>query len=164
MLKKNIVLFIFIIIVCFASCKNKQIVDGNWGITKLKIWNNYKNQHLFINNTISNVSFSESNSVEVAKFTNGYKDSLLQISKNCYLHLNLNGTFKLNDHGFLSQTLSDTDWQGNIVGIWNVDKEKFTLNLIQSNSKKKSYKIIELTEKQLVIGELYQDEPTPITE
>lgn len=164
MLTKIIIPTLAILTLSFTSCKGKQSVKGEWKIVKVKMWDNYNTLGLILDNSTKSVNYTGTDSATAALFSPTYKDSLLQISSSSYLQLNSDSTFQLYDQGFLTQALSDTDWQGTHEGRWTINTKKDILTLIQTSSIKKSYTILNLNKEQLVLGELYEDEPTHITE
>ena len=162
---KNCLSLVFVgsIIISCSSPNNSSMV-AYWKPVKVKVWDSYRHNPVSIDLATKSFSFNKQDSILVTLMTEGYKDSLLLLLQKSYLNLRSDNTFQLEDHGFLSQALLDSTWQGTKSGHWSIDLKKSILSLTQSTLIVKEYTILSHSGNFITIGERYPGEPKPITE
>lgn len=144
------------------SCRQQSTFVAEWKPTEVTIWNNY-GYPFYINLNNKTISYDPRNLETRDLLTNDYKKNLFDLLSNSHLSLNSDSSFELEDHGFFTQTLSDTAWQGRKRGIWRVEENNSLLILIQSTGISKKYSILHFKKSRMKLGELYPGMSKPIT-
>ncbi|MCG2614732.1 hypothetical protein LZZ85_10590 [Terrimonas sp. NA20] len=158
----RLLILLYVIVFINSSCRQKASVEGVWKPFKVKIWDSYRDHFALID--LYSKSFTYSDSVMQKREMRPVHeiDSIMDNMLTCYLSLNKQGHFEMNDHAFFTQVISDSAWQGLKTGTWV--KTNSLLELTQESSLKKCFKIIDQSEETLTLGELYQCSDRPITE